>query len=357
MSNPSQITLSNATLNQAGPLYFIADIAANHDGKLSKALDLIKLAADSGAHAAKFQHFHADTIVSDLGFRELGGMAHQAKWTKTVREVYLDASIDLSWTEKLAECCSNVGIEFMSTPYSPALVEHLDPFVSAYKIGSGDITYTQNLEAIAATGKPWMLATGASELEDVERAVKILSQGNSNGVLMQCNTNYTGESQNLRHLNISAISQFSELFPDLILGLSDHTHGDVSILVSIALGARVFEKHFTDSVNHPGPDHAFSMDPSTWSQMVRRAEEAFSTLGDGQKKIESNEKDSVIVQRRAIRARRDLSPGHLLTYEDFDYLRPCSYGELAPYEASKLVGQVLNEGLTRGQAITWQTLK
>ncbi len=85
MSNPSQITLSNATLNQAGPLYFIADIAANHDGKLSKALDLIKFAADSGAHAAKFQHFHADTIVSDLGFRELGGMAHQAKCTKTVR--------------------------------------------------------------------------------------------------------------------------------------------------------------------------------------------------------------------------------------------------------------------------------
>ena len=269
-----ELHIAGRKLGPAHPTYFIADIAANHDGDLRRAIALIHLAAEAGADAAKFQHFTAPTIVSDFGFKALGGQkSHQQNWGKSVYEVYRDAAADLSWTASLQEACLDAGICFFTSPYSVELVEAMDPFVPAYKIGSGDITWLEIVVRIAAKQKPYLLATGASTMADVERAVDAGLAINPRLALMQCNTNYTGSVDNFRYSQLNVLNTYRARFPGMVLGLSDHTPGHAAVLGSVALGSRIVEKHFTDDTTRRGPDHAFAMDPRTWREMVDRTRE------------------------------------------------------------------------------------
>lgn len=256
------------TIGDGYPVYFVADLAANHDGKLERAYSLIDLAKEAGADAAKFQNFQAAKIVSRHGFEALPGMSHQAAWKKPVFEVYEDASIPQDWTQLLKRKCDEVGIEYFTSPYDFASVDHVDPYVRMYKIGSGDITWPGILEHVASKGKPVMLATGASTMEDVERAMEMLTAKTDKLVLMQCNTNYTASTENFRFINLNVLKKYAARWPDTILGLSDHTHGHATVLGAIALGARVIEKHFTDDNGRAGPDHEFAMNPRTWREIV-----------------------------------------------------------------------------------------
>ena len=151
----------------------------------------------------------------------------------------------------------------MTTPYDYAAVDGVDCYVPAYKIGSGDITWTQFIEYVAKKAKPVLLATGAANIEDVIRAVECVIGNNKDIVLMQCNTNYTGSFDNLKYVNLNVLKFYANLYPGMVLGLSDHTPGHTTVLGAIALGARVIEKHFTDDNDRIGPDHAFSMNPIT----------------------------------------------------------------------------------------------
>ena len=336
--------------------YFIADIAANHDGELSRAIDLIKQAADAGADAAKFQHFTAAGLVSDFGFKSLGGQqSHQASWTKSVFEVYEDASINQEWTHALADASEEAGIRFMSTPYSIELANLIDPFVEAYKIGSGDLNYHELLSHIAASGKPWILATGASTLEEVAASINVLST-NTAGVIMQCNTNYTADDSNFRYINLNVLSTYSKMFPELVLGLSDHTLGHSTVLGAQALGARVFEKHFTDDNYRNGPDHKFSMNPETWKAMVLASGELHESLGDGIKRVEENEIETVVLQRRSIRASTSLTAGQVLTREMVEVLRPAPKGSIGPQHLESVMGKKLLVDRQLGENILWDDL-
>jgi N-acetylneuraminate synthase len=356
MINKSDFSINGIEIGQDKPPFFIADIAANHDGELGRAVELIHLAAESGAHAAKFQHFSAKTLVSDVGFRSLGGKySHQASWTKSVYEVYKDASINLEWTERLAEASREAGISFMSTPYSLELANHIDPYVEAYKIGSGDINHLELISHVTRTGKPWMIATGAASLSDVRRAVESTGS-NAQGVLMQCNTNYTASSENFHHINLRVISTFSKEFPNLVLGLSDHTLGHATVLGGLALGARVFEKHFTDDTSRSGPDHGFSMTPSTWRTMVEASNELYLSLGDGVKRVQDNERDTVVLQRRCLRIASDLPVGTSIEREHLEALRPAPPSSIPPSEISKVLGKVTKRDMPSGSHITWADL-
>ncbi len=322
------------------PTYFVADIAANHDGDLSKAKELIHLAAEAGADAAKFQHFSAETIVSDKGFKDLGSQkSHQSKWTKSVFETYKDASIDLSWTVELKNTCDKAGIAFFSSPYSIELVDHLDNYVPAYKIGSGDITWLEIIKHVAKKGKPYMIATGASSITDVERVINEVKNINNKIVIMQCNTNYTASHENFKYININVLKLYKKNFPELILGLSDHTPGHTTVLGAVTLGARVIEKHFTDDNERDGPDHKFSMNPTTWKLMVESTRELEISLGNEIKKVEENEDDTVVLQRRSIRAKKRLIKGHVIKKEDLICLRPCPKDALTPIFINSLVGK------------------
>lgn len=336
--------IGNKEITNGGKPYFIADIAANHDGDLQRAYMLIEKAKEAGADAAKFQNFQASTIVSKNGFASMGKqLSHQASWKKSVYEVYEDASLDEEWTARLKEKCDEFDIEYMTTPYNLPFVDYVDPYVHAYKIGSGDITWFEMLEKVAKKDKVTLLATGASNIEEVERAVKYIEKYNNNIVLMQCNTNYTASSENYKYINLNVLKTYKDMFPECILGLSDHTFGHATVLGALTLGAVVFEKHFTDDNDRIGPDHKFSMNPITWKNMVTEANILYNALGDGVKKLEENEKESVIVQRRSLFLNKDLKKGHILQKEDFIALRPIMPDGIEPWKIDECIGRKLNK--------------
>ena len=171
-------------------------------------------------------------------------------------------------------------------------------------------------------------------------------------VLMQCNTNYTGSYENFNYCNLNVLKQFSKAYPNTVLGLSDHTSGHATTLGAISLGARVIEKHFTDNNDQEGPDHAFAMNPGTWREMVDRSYELLSALGDGIKRVEPNEEESKLVQRRCLRVIKDLAKGHILKEEDLIELRPISEDGIEPYEKYRIIGKELLNDIKAGEHLT-----
>jgi N-acetylneuraminate synthase len=333
------------------PTYFIADIAANHDGSLDRAIELVNLAASCGADAVKFQHFRAPHIVSDYGFRALGGQqSHQSRWKQSVYEVYEQASLPWEWTVPLQKACAEARIHFFSAPYDLDAVDMLDATdVPAFKMGSGDITWPAIIERMARTGKPLFAATGASDLAGVQRLMSTLRPFGIPVCLMQCNTSYTGGFDNIHHVHLNVLKSYAALYPDVVLGLSDHTPGHVTVLGAVALGARAVEKHFTDDTSREGPDHGFSMDPRTWREMVDRTRELEAALGSPEKQVAANEREAVILQRRCLRAKRDLPAQHVLAAEDLEPLRPAPLDAVFPYDLARVVGRRLSRPLVRGQ--------
>lgn len=353
----TEFSIGGRRIGPSEPTYFIADIAANHDGDLDRAKQLMYLAKQAGADCAKFQHFRAQHIVSDYGFRSLGSQqSHQATWQKSVFEVYQEASLPWSWTKPLYEYAQEIGIEFMSSPYDTEAVIHLNPYSNAFKVGSGDINHIEELEIIAAQGKPVLIATGASSLEDVNRAVRLLRECNVPIVVMQCNTNYTGDMSNIEHINLHVLNQFAGMYPDVVLGLSDHTPGHVTVLGAVALGARVIEKHFTDDTTRGGPDHSFSMDPTSWREMVAATRSLEAALGTGEKIIEANERETVILQRRCVRVKRNVSKGTILRHDDIEVLRPAPLDAIAAHEFAQVIGHTTKRALAAGEHLSWSDL-
>ena len=334
--------INNRLIGINQPTYFIADIAANHDGSLDKALKLMSLAKEAGADAAKFQHFRAEHIVSDRGFKELGEQqSHQASWKKSVYQVYKDASLPWEWTQSLAEYADSIGIDFFTSPYDIEAIDFVDRYVPAYKIGSGDITYLDAIAHMASKGKPILLATGAATFEEVCNAVRVIREKGVPFSVMQCNTNYTGSKNNLNHVNLNVLNTFANSFPDAILGLSDHTHGDVTVLGSVALGARIVEKHFTEDTTKDGPDHHFSMTPETWKLMVQRTRDLEASLGSAVKQVADNESKTVIIQRRGLRFARKMNVGEIIQHSDIVALRPATPGGYTPDKLSSVIGKKL----------------
>ncbi|MEZ0395244.1 MAG: N-acetylneuraminate synthase family protein [Anaerolineales bacterium] len=352
-----EIKIGNHWIGPNHPTYFIADIAANHDGDLARAKMLIRLAKEAGADAAKFQHFQAPKIVSDYGFSHMNAqVSHQAAWKKSVVEVYAEASVSWSWTPILKEECDKVGIDFFTSPYDHESIEHVDPYVPAFKIGSGEIDWIEALEHMASKGKPVIIATGAATIGEVQRAVHAILKINRQLVLMQCNTNYTASPDNYDHIHLNVLKTYASMFPDVILGLSDHTHALAPILGAVALGARVIERHFTDDNNREGPDHKFAMNPETWAKMVEETRLLERSLGSGDKFITANEQDTQVVQRRCLRAARDIQAGEVFTREMIDVLRPATPGAIKPHEIPNVLGTKALTDLPKGKELRWTDL-
>ena len=351
------IKIGKHTIGENHPTYFIADIAANHDGDIERAKSLIELAKESGADAVKFQHHDVKKYVSDYGFKNLGGkFSHQSKWDKSIFEVYKDAEVPRSWTDELKEYCNKLDVTFFTTPYDLETVDFIDKFVPAFKIGSGDVAWHAMLNKIANTNKPVLFATGASTMQEVINAVNILTSINKNIILMQCNTNYTGKDENFKYINLNVLKTYKTLFPNIILGLSDHTHGGVTVLGSVALGARVIEKHFTDDTTRKGPDHPFSMDPTSWRKMVDDTRLLESAMGSSMKKVEDNEKETVILQRRAIRLVITKQEGEVINLEDIQFQRPCPDDAISVNDFSQIIGKKLSKNKDNGDYIKMEDI-
>ncbi len=347
-----EIRIGRHSVGLDHPTYFIADIAANHDGDLGRAKELIRLSAEAGANAVKFQNFQAATIVSDFGFKAMGGQqSHQSGWKKSVFEVYDAASLPMAWTAELKESADDAGVDYFTAPYDLGLLDELSRYVCAWKLGSGDITWHENIERMARDGKPLLMATGAAEMAEVRLALEVAKRHTDDIVLMQCNTNYTASLENFRHIALNVLRTYAREFPGLVLGLSDHTPGHATVLGAVALGARAVEKHFTHDTTAEGPDHKFSMDPETWSDMVARTRELEAALGPAEKRVMDNERETVVVQRRAIRAARAISVGEAIAAADLTVLRPCPEDALPPYRQGELIGRRARRDIEKGDCL------
>ncbi len=352
-----EIRIGNHIIGPGHPTYFIADIAANHDGDLERAKMLIRLAKEAGADAAKFQNFRAPHIVSDYGFTHMDGqVSHQAAWKKSVFQIYIEASIPFEWTPVLKGTCDEVDIDFFSAPYDFEAIDMLDPYVEMYKAGSGEINWIETLERMASKGKPFFVATGASDIGEVQRAVHAILKLNPRIVLMQCNTNYTADPNNYDHLHINVLKTYATMFPDVILGLSDHTHALAPVLGAVTLGARVIERHFTDSNDRQGPDHKFAMDPQKWAAMVEETRILERSLGSADKFVAGNEIETAVIQRRCLRAAHDIQAGEVFTRKMIDVLRPATPGAIKPDEIDTVVGKRALGNIPMGKELRWTDL-
>ena len=334
------------------PVYFIAEIGSNFDGSLEKAKKLISLAKASGADAVKFQHYTAESLINDYQFSKLDGQGtHQDTWDGSVFETYAKASLNKDWTSRLKFEAEQAGMDFLTTPYSETLVDYIDEYVPAYKVGSGDITYTNLIKKMASKKKPLIIATGASALKEVKVAYETAKKQGIPIALLQCNTNYTAENSNYKFLNLNVLRTYSEHFPEAVLGISDHMPGHVEVIAAVALGARIVEKHFTDSNLNQGPDHKFALDPTAFAQMVKSVRNLENALGDGVKRVEANEEATAIVQRRALYFARDIMAGKKLKQGDLIALRPFEKDMYPPSAEGELLGKAILRNVVQGEAL------
>lgn len=344
------INIDGRTVGDGQPVYIIAEIGSNFDNDIDRAKYLVDLAKKCGADAVKFQSFLADKIVSKEGFKGLQ-VGFQAKWKKPVYEIYKDAEFPREWHEEIANYCKKVGVTFFSAPYDKDAVDLLEKInVPVYKIGSGDITWLEMLEYIANKGKPIILGAGASNIDEIEEAVKIIrSTGNNDLILLQCVTNYPSTFDDA---NIKAMLELRKKF-DCLVGYSDHTPGSVVPLGMTALGGCVIEKHFTDDKTREGPDHPHSMDKEEFTFMVDSIRSLEKSLGS-EKDIYPEECETVILQRRCLRASEDIKKGTILNRELISVLRPAPEDSIYPKHLEQIIGKKVKTDIKKGQHLTWE---
>jgi len=309
------------------PCYVIAEIGSNFDGDINKAKKLIKLAKESGADCAKFQSFITEKLLSKTGFEKKS--AFQSRWKKSVWDVYKDAEFPREWHEELAKYAKKIKIDFMSTPYDYEAVDLLDKIgVPAYKIGSGDVTFLEFLKYIAKKGKPVILPTGASTIKEIRDAISaIKSTKNNKIIVMQSVTQYPSP---IEQANILAMVSLREKF-GFDVGYSDHSPNIAVPVASVAHGACMIEKHFTDDTKNIGPDHPHSLNPKEFSYMVKLIRDVEKALGDGVKKIEKSEKETRIIQRRSVFSVKDICKGEKFSPQNIKCLRPAIGIDAAKY--------------------------
>ncbi len=327
--------------DEARPLYVIAEIGVNHNGSPEAAAELVRVAAESGADCVKFQVFIAELVASPLA----GTVAYQRDATSHDSQLEMIRSLELpteSWSglRRLAE---HYDVDFMATAFdlpSLALVESLDP--AAHKIPSGEITTRYFVEDVARQGRPIVMSTGMANIKEVLAAISWC--GNAAQVsLMHCVSAYPAPIDAANLLAIPFMRQATGLHT----GWSDHTVGDNAGMVSVALGARIFEKHLTLDRTQAGPDHSASADPSDLSSYVESLEAAYRSLGTKAKKPAPGELETASLVRRSWFASRDLPAGHVLTSTDVIGLRPV----LGISTEHEVVGSVTQAAIAEGAPI------
>ena len=192
---------------------------------------------------------------------------------------------------------------------------------------------------------------------DPQKRIELLKREDYKCFYCLCELKRDNFLENFKYINLNVLKTYQKLYPDVILGLSDHTPGYTTVLGAIAMGAKVIEKHFTDDNSRIGPDHGFAMNPRTWKEMVDRTRELELSMGDGVKRIEKNEKKTIIVQRRSLRATRDIKSDEIIRKDDFESLRPIPTDGIPPYEVNKLINKKLIRPLKKGEHITWKHIK
>lgn len=299
----------------------IAEAGVNHNGDYNRAVEMVYAAKAAGADYVKFQ-----TAVPELVISSVAPKAEYQKETTGEGESQLEMCrkihLKLDDYAPLALLCREVGIGFMSTPFDLVSIDCLAPLGMDYwKIPSGEITNLPYLRKIARKGGKVILSTGMCELEEVEAAMRVLTDNGlqrSDISLLHCNTQYPTP---MRDVNLRAMDALRTLNPGAV-GYSDHTQGIEVPVAAVAMGAQIIEKHFTLDKNLPGPDHKASLEPAELAAMVSAIRNIEQAIGSGQKHVSESERPNIEVARKSIVAARDIKAGELLTEENITVKRP-----------------------------------
>lgn len=329
------------------PPYIIAELSANHNGSLERALQTIDAAQRCGASAIKLQTYTADTMTIDCDrpdFMVKGGLWDGFK----LYDLYKWAQTPFEWHQAMFEHARKIGITAFSTPFDESAVDLLERLdVPAYKIASFENTDLPLIRYVARTGKPIIMSTGmATESEIAEAVDAARSAGCKDLVLLHCISSYPAP---MEQANIRQMQELARRF-GIIPGLSDHTIGTTASVAAVALGACVVEKHFTLSRADKGPDSEFSIEPQELERLCREAQDAWLALGNVGYQRQTAEEGSKVF-RRSIYFVRDLHAGAIVSAEDIRRIRP-GMG-LPPKHFDDLIGKRLRVDVVRGTATSW----
>ena len=334
------------------PCYIIAEISANHNGSLETALEMVRIAKASGADAVKIQTYTADTLTLDCDneyFRIKGGTLWDGQ---TLHALYQEAHTPWDWHHAIFAEAKKEGIDCFSTPFDETAVDFLEQFdPPCHKIASFELVHHPLLKKVAQTGRPVILSTGMATLREIAAAVEILrANGCGELALLKCTSSYPAPPE---EANLARIPHMAAAF-DCLAGLSDHTMGTAVPVAAVTLGAKIIEKHFCRSRSEPGPDSAFSLEPSEFKEMVESVRIAEKAVG--RVTYDRTEKERTgLAFRRSLFFARDLPAGHVISEGDIRVVRP-GHG-LAPEFLEAILGRELTQPVERGTPVSWEIFR
>ncbi len=324
-------------------VFIIAEMSANHGHDINIAKDTIKAVKEAGADAIKLQTYTADTLTIDCD-NEYFKLSSGTIWDgRTLYDLYEEAYTPWEWQKELMEYAKSIGLICFSTPFDKTAVDFLEELnVPAYKVASFEIMDIPLIEYIASKGKPVIISTGIAALSDIEEAVEACKRMNNNQIiLLKCTSSYPAK---IEDANLKTIPNLKDTFGTEV-GLSDHTLGITAPVVSVALGARVIEKHFILDKAIGGPDASFSLEPDEFKQMVRSVREAEKSLGEIDYSMTEKKKNNRLLGRSLFIV-KDMKEGELFTEENIRSIRP-GYG-LHPKYYNEIIGKKASCNLDRG---------
>ena len=339
--------IANRIISPDQPPLVIAEIGINHGGSLTVAKEMARLAAASGCEMVKHQtHFVADEMTEEAK------SIFPPNADVSIWEVMETCALSRDDEIALKDYVESLDMIFISTPFSRAAADFLDDIdVPAFKIGSGEADNLPLIRHIAAFGKPVIMSTGMQTIESLRAPVQILKDAGVEFALLECTNLYPSPPE---IVSLKGVTELQKAFPDAVVGFSDHSIGPEMALASVALGACILERHFTDSRYRAGPDIICSMDPAELRLLVDRSREIHTALHNDKKRT-GPEEDVYRFARASVVADRDLPAGHIITEADIWARRPGS-GEIAGYEFDKVVGRKLKRAVTRNSQLKWGDL-
>lgn len=349
MTDPDDITIGAHTIGPGHRPFIIAELSGNHDGSLDKAMDIVRIVADAGAHAVKLQTYKPETITIDSDaddFRLSDG--HQLWGGRTLWDLYREAHTPWEWHQPIFELAASLGLICFSSPFDPTAVDLLESLATpAYKIASSEIVDLPLIRLAAGKGKPMIISTGMASISEIDAAVSAArSTGNDRIIVLSCTADYPANPQ---ESNLRGIPVLRNAFGTHV-GLSDHTPGIGAPLAAVALGAVVVEKHVTLARAGGGVDSSFSLEPAELAALVRESEVAWQCLGEPRIGATSGEREGLRF-RRSLYVVQDVRAGDEVTVDNVRSIRP-AHG-LAPDLFAAVAGRTFTTDVVRGTALTW----
>ncbi|MGZ5255943.1 MAG: pseudaminic acid synthase, partial [Flavitalea sp.] len=340
-----KINIGGFEISDESPVFIIAELSANHNGSLETAIETIRAAKRTGADAIKFQTYTADTITLDSrkdDFKLKQGTIWDGKF---LHDLYQEAYTPWEWHKQLFDAAKEEGLVCFSSPFDFTAVDLLEELgAPAYKIASFEITDIPLIEYVASKGKPVIISTGIAELEDIELALDACKRmGNEEIILLKCTSSYPAP---IDEANLTMIRDFRDRF-GVHSGLSDHTMGNTVPIVSVAMGAKVIEKHFILDHSIGGPDASFSLDEKEFTELVKVVREASSSIGQVQYSLTDKQRKGRDFSR-SLYVSENMSAGEIINEKNVRSVRP-GFG-LHPRHYSSIIGKKVNKDLEKGTA-------